>query len=46
MIITYIMIVAWLIFAYLLFSNAKGATGLVQAGSSANIGAIKALQGR
>jgi hypothetical protein len=46
MIGTYIMIAAWLIFAYLLFTNAKGATGLIGGLSSANTGAIKALQGR
>jgi hypothetical protein len=42
----YIMIAAGLIFGYLLLTNAKGATGLIQAASTANIGAVKALQGR
>jgi hypothetical protein len=35
-----------LIFAYLLFSHASGATGLLNAGVSGTTTTIKALQGR
>ena len=45
-VLTYIGIAAGLIFLYLLLTNGKNAIGLLGALSTANIGAIKALQGR
>lgn len=44
--LTYMSIAAGLIFVYLVLANGKNAVSLVGALSSANLGAIKALQGR
>ena len=43
---TYVGIAAGLIFAYLLLTNATGATGLLTAGGNVATSQIKALQGR
>jgi hypothetical protein len=42
----YMMIAAGLIFAYIILTNGAAATSLLGGLSSANIGSIKALQGR